>query len=52
VVLERALLHMDLEEAHLNMMMLEEVGQSVVGKLGPRTGYLGLGRICLAVERS
>ena len=52
MVLERALLHMDLEEAHLNMMMLEEVGQSVVGKLGPRTGYLELGRICLAVERS
>jgi hypothetical protein len=52
VVLERALLHMDLEEAHLNMMMLEEVGQSVVGKLGPRTGYLELGRICLVVERS
>jgi hypothetical protein len=52
VVLERALLHTDLEEAHLNMMMLEEVGQLVAGKLGPKTGYLELGRICSVVERS
>jgi len=52
VVLERALLHMDSEEAHLSMMMLEEVGQPVAGKLGPKTDYLELGRICLVVERS
>ena len=51
MVLERALVHMDLEEAYLNMM-LEEVGQPVAGKLELKTGYLELGRICLVVERS
>ena len=52
MVLERALLHMDSEEAHLSMMMLEEVGQPVAGKLGLKTDYLELGRICLVVEHS
>lgn len=52
MVLERALTHTDLEEARLSMMMLGEVGQLVAGKLGPKTDYLELGRICLVVERS
>jgi hypothetical protein len=43
---------MDLEEARLSMMMLEEVGQPVVGQRGPKTDSLELGRICLVVERS
>ena len=52
MVLERALLRMDLEEARLSMMTLEEVGQPVAGKLGLKTDFLELGRICLVVERS
>ena len=52
MVLERALVHMDLEGGRLSMMMLEAVGQPVAGKQGPKTDYSELGHICLVVERS
>lgn len=43
---------MDLEEVRLNTEMLEEAGQSVVGKLGLTIDYLELERICSAAGRS
>lgn len=52
MVLEKALVHMDLEGGRLSMRMLEAVGQPVAWKQEPKTDYLELGRICSVVEYS
>ena len=51
-MLEKVLVHMDLQEVRLNMKMLEEVDQLVAGKLVPSIDCLELERIYLAVGRS